>query len=111
VVGFAFGFQFPILAISAILAIFCIPLPASFSQNPTRHRRFVANKHQTSIRPSGDRTVEAHISLFSALFLQRITMLFFYFSTMSGRGSQLFSTPHPPFFGTFVANTRQSAIR
>jgi hypothetical protein len=34
-------------------------LSMSFSQTPTRHSRFVDNKHQTPIRLSGDRTVEA----------------------------------------------------
>jgi hypothetical protein len=55
--------KLPILAIPAILAIsFCGPLPAFFSQPPTGHRRFVDNKHQTPIRPSGDRAVEAIFS-------------------------------------------------
>jgi hypothetical protein len=34
-----------------------------FSQTPTRHSRFVDNKHQTPIRLSGDRTVEALFQL------------------------------------------------
>jgi hypothetical protein len=61
--GKVFGVNYPILAIPAILAISSYgPLPASFSQTPTGHRRFVDNKHQTPIRPSGDRAVEALFS-------------------------------------------------
>jgi hypothetical protein len=64
--GFA-SFNFGDYQFLAILAIFCGPLPAFFSQTPTRHIGFVANKSQTNIPPSGDRAVEGHISLFSAL--------------------------------------------
>src|SRR5690349_17601500 len=42
----------------------CGPLPASFSHDPTPHKRFVENKSQTSIRPTGDRAVEALFSRF-----------------------------------------------
>ena len=37
----------------------CGPLPATLSQTPTPHMRFVENKRQSAIRPSGDRAVEA----------------------------------------------------
>jgi hypothetical protein len=43
----------------------CDPLPVYFSQTPTPHKRFVANKRRSSIRPNGDRTVEAPFSRFS----------------------------------------------
>jgi hypothetical protein len=36
----------------------CDPLPAPFSQTPPRHRRFVANKRRTAIRPIDDRPVD-----------------------------------------------------
>jgi hypothetical protein len=39
--------------------VFCDPLPAFFSQPPTRGKTFVANKRQSTIRPSGHRAVEA----------------------------------------------------
>jgi hypothetical protein len=38
------------------------PLPVSFSQTPTPHSTFIANKRRTIIRPSGDRAVEASFS-------------------------------------------------
>jgi hypothetical protein len=41
------------------------PLPASFSQDPTPHSAFVANKRRSAIRPNGDRTVEALFSRIS----------------------------------------------
>jgi hypothetical protein len=37
----------------------------SLSQTPTPHSTFVENKHQSAIRPSGDRAVEALFSRFS----------------------------------------------
>jgi hypothetical protein len=36
----------------------CSPLPVSLSPRPTPPYRFVENKSQSAIRPSGDRTVE-----------------------------------------------------
>jgi hypothetical protein len=76
--GWVFNFgDYPILAIRApnkpgfgLLGwksgdLSCGPLPASFSQTPTRHRGFVSNKGPSAIRPSGDRAVEA---LFSPIF-------------------------------------------
>ena len=43
------------------------PLPVSFSQTPTPHRRFVANKRQSTFRPSGHRAVEAFFRPFSSV--------------------------------------------
>jgi hypothetical protein len=56
----------PMSAISAITRSFYGPLPVSFSQTPTPHRRFVANTTQTSIRSSGDRAVEVHFLVYFA---------------------------------------------
>jgi hypothetical protein len=75
VLPFNFG-NYPILAIRApnkpgfgLLGwksgnLFCGPLPAFFSQTPTRHRAFVENKNQTPIRPSGHRAVDPSSSRF-----------------------------------------------
>jgi hypothetical protein len=59
------AFQLSLLAIPGDFGnLFCGPLPASFSQRPTRHIRFVANKRRNAIRPSGHRAVEASFSCF-----------------------------------------------
>jgi hypothetical protein len=64
------------------------PLPASLSHDPTRHRRFVANKSSTPIQPSDDRSVEGFKSLISALLLAAIEPPFSPLTAMLGRGSQ-----------------------
>ena len=43
------------------------PLPASLSQNPTPHRRFVESKGQTPIRPSGRPNGRSLFLCFSAV--------------------------------------------
>jgi len=75
-------------AISRDHGDFCSPLPASLSHRPTPHSTFVENKDQTSIRPSGDRAVEALFSRFSAVESGPISALFFRFYCSVGRGSQ-----------------------
>jgi hypothetical protein len=85
------GFAFPITAMTAITRDYGdaqSPLPASFSHRPTPHRRFVENKGPTSIRPSGDRAVEAAFLRFSALEPPSISALFSCFNCPVGRGSQ-----------------------
>jgi hypothetical protein len=80
-------FAFPITAITAITrdsGDSCGPLPASLSQDPTPHKRFVENKSQTPIRPSGHRTVESPFSRFSGLPIRLNFSLVFSF-LLSGR--------------------------
>jgi len=66
----------------------CSPLPASFSHRPHPPRRFVENKSQTPIRPSGHRAVEALFPCFSGLQSGSISALFSRFYCPVGRGSQ-----------------------
>jgi hypothetical protein len=72
---------------------FCGPLPAFFSQPTTGHRRFVDNKHQTAIRPNGDRTVEPLLLCFPGLQSVSISALFSRSCPSVGRGSQTFALP------------------
>jgi len=65
----------------------CSPLPMSLSQTPTPHRTFVENKHQSAIRPSGHRAVEALFSRFSGLQSRSISAVFPRSSCPVGRGS------------------------
>jgi hypothetical protein len=67
---------------------FCSPLPASLSRRPTPHRRFVENKGQNAIRPSGDRAVETLFLRFSAIESGPISAFFSRFYCSVGRGSQ-----------------------
>jgi hypothetical protein len=60
--GDVFAFAFPITAMTRDVGDdgdFCSPLPMYVCQIPTPHRRFVENKRQSAIRPSGHRAVEA----------------------------------------------------
>ena len=66
------------------------PLLASFSQKPTPHRRFVANKGSTLIRPSGQPSGRSHFSRFSGLQSRSISALFSRPRCPVGRGSQCF---------------------
>jgi hypothetical protein len=66
----------------------CAPLPASVSQSPTRHIRFVANTTQTGFRPGDDRAVKALFPLFSALTFAICHPQILITLRMSGRGSQ-----------------------
>src|SRR5579864_9630336 len=61
----------------------------SFSQTPTPHTRFVANKDQSAIRPNGDRAVEGIFWYFSAVKCGPISVFSFRFYCSVGRGSQL----------------------
>jgi hypothetical protein len=88
----------------------CGPLPASVSQSPTRHLRFVANKSKSAFRPGDDRAVEALFPLFSAINLAVCHPLFLIGFAMSGRGSQKNDCTHPG-VDVFVANKRRSAIQ
>jgi hypothetical protein len=69
---------------------FCSPLLASFSQKPTPHRRFVANKGSTLIRPSGRPNGQSHFSRFSAAQSLLISPPFSRSKCSVGRGSQCF---------------------
>ena len=73
---------------------FCGPLPASFSQAPTPHKRFVENKSQSAIRPSGDRAVEFFFVCFSAFQSTVISGLFPVSSVRSAEG-RYFPAPPP----------------
>jgi hypothetical protein len=85
------AFQFRrCLAILAILAISCGPLPMSLSHGPHPPGTLVENKGQTQIRPSGDRSVDAFFLRFSWLQLQSISAAFFVFYCSLGRGLQVF---------------------
>ena len=88
-------FGFPMTRDVGDHPIFCSPLPASFSQRPTPHRRFVDNKSQSAIRPSGDRAVEVLFLRFSAFQSGAISAFFSGFNCPVGRGSQLTLTPPP----------------
>jgi hypothetical protein len=50
----------------------CSPLPASFSQPPTPHRRFVVNKRRTAIRQYCRKAVDGLFSCFLAVESCRI---------------------------------------
>jgi len=84
------GFDFPISAITAIPAILAALCLRPSAIDPTPHRRFVENKDQTPIRPSGHRTVEVVFSRFSGLQSRPISALFSGFYCSGGRGSQTF---------------------
>ena len=64
----------------------------SFSQTPTPHTRFVANKDQSAIRPNGDRAVEGIFWYFSVVKCGPISVFFFWFYCSVGRGSQALVT-------------------
>jgi hypothetical protein len=69
------------------------PLPVSFSQHPTRHRRFVANKGSTVVRPSGHRAVAPLLSRCFGVQFGSILALNCWFYFPVGRGSQLPQIP------------------
>jgi len=72
-VGF---FAFPITAMTAIPTIFAALCYVPSAPDTHPHRRFVENKRQSAIRPSGDRAVEA---LFLSFFASRIGVIFLVF--------------------------------
>src|SRR6478735_6956501 len=64
------------------------PLPASLSQDPTPHKRFVENKSQTPIRKACQKPVDPSFSRFSGLQSGSFSALFSRFYCPVGRGSQ-----------------------
>jgi hypothetical protein len=84
-------FDFPITAITrddGDSGDPCGPLPASLSQAPTPHKRFVENKSQTPIRPNCHRAVESPFFRFSGIQAGSISALFARSYCPVGRGSQ-----------------------
>jgi hypothetical protein len=105
--GGSAGFQLPILAIPAILAIFCGLLPASLSQNPTRDNIFVVNKRQSAFRPDSHRAVETLFRPFSSVLSVFISRKF---CPLQPTADSLSRYTHPG-VESFVANKSQSALR
>jgi hypothetical protein len=91
---------FPITRDSGDHGDSCGPLPASLSQSPTPRRRFVENKSQSAIRPSGDRAVETPFLCFFSL---PIWLNFSRFSPFQLSGRQWVATQLLGLFGQLPA--------
>ena len=64
-VGFKALFVFLRDLLWLMVLVSCDLLPASLSQTPTPHKRFVENKRRSAIRKACQKTVEAPFSRFS----------------------------------------------